>query len=323
MRRCRPPPCATSPARCSGTACSTRPRHRPPAGRGGPEPARPQPAAPAARLVHAGDAGHRLRDVRRHGGGGRARQEPLRRRLLRRPRRRAAAAGGRRPPCRVRAGPRGGPLPGHPRRHGADRAHPGGGVPDEPGPGAVDPRRERARPRDRSAPRRAGAVERPLAVHRGLGGRPGARRAARPGHRLPRSVVRAGRGAPHGARAAGRDPGPVRPAGVGAEPAHGRPVQRGDVPDARPRAAGRGAVSRPLLLSARPARRLEPALWAAGDDPVPVCGPAGGRAGGGGRAAGAPGEPPRLDRWTAVRRRWDPALRLRSAQSVRVLGDPA
>ena len=32
---------------------------------------------------------------------------------------------------------------------------------------------------------------------------------------------------------------------------------------------------------------------------------------------------PRLDRWTAVRRRWDPALRLRSAQSVRVLGDPA
>ena len=32
---------------------------------------------------------------------------------------------------------------------------------------------------------------------------------------------------------------------------------------------------------------------------------------------------PRLDRWTAVRRRWDPSLRLRSAQSVRILGDPA
>ena len=32
---------------------------------------------------------------------------------------------------------------------------------------------------------------------------------------------------------------------------------------------------------------------------------------------------PRLERWTAVRRRWDPTLRLRSAQSVRVLGDPA
>ena len=32
---------------------------------------------------------------------------------------------------------------------------------------------------------------------------------------------------------------------------------------------------------------------------------------------------PRLSRWTAVRRRWDPELRLRSAQSVRVLGDPA
>lgn len=32
---------------------------------------------------------------------------------------------------------------------------------------------------------------------------------------------------------------------------------------------------------------------------------------------------PRLDRWTAVRRRWDPELRLRSAQSVRILGDPA
>ena len=32
---------------------------------------------------------------------------------------------------------------------------------------------------------------------------------------------------------------------------------------------------------------------------------------------------PRLDRWTAVRRLWDPELRLRSAQSVRILGDPA
>ena len=32
---------------------------------------------------------------------------------------------------------------------------------------------------------------------------------------------------------------------------------------------------------------------------------------------------PRLARWTAVRRRWDPELRLRSAQSVRMLGDPA
>ena len=32
---------------------------------------------------------------------------------------------------------------------------------------------------------------------------------------------------------------------------------------------------------------------------------------------------PRLGRWTAVRRQWDSELRLRSAQSVRVLGDPA
>jgi FAD/FMN-containing dehydrogenase len=32
---------------------------------------------------------------------------------------------------------------------------------------------------------------------------------------------------------------------------------------------------------------------------------------------------PRLDAWTAVRRRWDPQGRLKSAQSVRVLGDPA
>ena len=31
---------------------------------------------------------------------------------------------------------------------------------------------------------------------------------------------------------------------------------------------------------------------------------------------------PRLDRWMAVRRRWDPTLRLRSAQSVRIFGDP-
>ena len=30
---------------------------------------------------------------------------------------------------------------------------------------------------------------------------------------------------------------------------------------------------------------------------------------------------PRLDEWTAIRRRWDPAGRLRSAQSVRLLGD--
>jgi FAD/FMN-containing dehydrogenase len=32
---------------------------------------------------------------------------------------------------------------------------------------------------------------------------------------------------------------------------------------------------------------------------------------------------PRLEKWSAVRRRWDPELRFRSAQSVRVLGDPA
>lgn len=32
---------------------------------------------------------------------------------------------------------------------------------------------------------------------------------------------------------------------------------------------------------------------------------------------------PRLECWTAVRRRWDPTLRLRSAQSVRMMGDPA
>ncbi len=31
---------------------------------------------------------------------------------------------------------------------------------------------------------------------------------------------------------------------------------------------------------------------------------------------------PRLDRWMEVRRRWDPELRLRSAQSVRIFGDP-
>ena len=32
---------------------------------------------------------------------------------------------------------------------------------------------------------------------------------------------------------------------------------------------------------------------------------------------------PRLDRWMTVRRRWDPELRIRSAQSVRVFGDPS
>ena len=31
---------------------------------------------------------------------------------------------------------------------------------------------------------------------------------------------------------------------------------------------------------------------------------------------------PRLEKWSQVRRRWDPELRIRSAQSVRVLGDP-
>ncbi|MGH9320297.1 MAG: FAD-binding oxidoreductase, partial [Vicinamibacteria bacterium] len=31
---------------------------------------------------------------------------------------------------------------------------------------------------------------------------------------------------------------------------------------------------------------------------------------------------PRLAKWSDVRRRWDPELRIRSAQSVRVLGDP-
>ncbi len=32
---------------------------------------------------------------------------------------------------------------------------------------------------------------------------------------------------------------------------------------------------------------------------------------------------PRLEKWSAVRKRWDPELRIRSAQSVRVLGDPS
>jgi FAD/FMN-containing dehydrogenase len=32
---------------------------------------------------------------------------------------------------------------------------------------------------------------------------------------------------------------------------------------------------------------------------------------------------PRLDAFNAVRRRWDPQTRIRSAQSVRLLGDPA
>jgi FAD/FMN-containing dehydrogenase len=32
---------------------------------------------------------------------------------------------------------------------------------------------------------------------------------------------------------------------------------------------------------------------------------------------------PRLSKWNEIRRRWDPGLRIRSAQSVRVLGDPA
>jgi len=32
---------------------------------------------------------------------------------------------------------------------------------------------------------------------------------------------------------------------------------------------------------------------------------------------------PRLDAWLAVRRKWDPGLEIRSAQSVRLLGDPA
>ena len=32
---------------------------------------------------------------------------------------------------------------------------------------------------------------------------------------------------------------------------------------------------------------------------------------------------PRLPEWLEVRKHWDPELRIRSAQSVRVLGDPA
>ena len=35
------------------------------------------------------------------------------------------------------------------------------------------------------------------------------------------------------------------------------------------------------------------------------------------------GMEPRLDRWMKVRRRWDPEFRIRSAQSVRVFGDPS
>jgi hypothetical protein len=31
---------------------------------------------------------------------------------------------------------------------------------------------------------------------------------------------------------------------------------------------------------------------------------------------------PRLDRWMHVRRAWDPQLAIRSAQSVRIFGDP-
>ena len=32
---------------------------------------------------------------------------------------------------------------------------------------------------------------------------------------------------------------------------------------------------------------------------------------------------PRLEGWLAVRRKWDPDRRMRSAQSVRLMGDPA
>ncbi len=32
---------------------------------------------------------------------------------------------------------------------------------------------------------------------------------------------------------------------------------------------------------------------------------------------------PRLEKWSAVRKRWDPEARIRSAQSVRVFGDPS
>jgi hypothetical protein len=32
---------------------------------------------------------------------------------------------------------------------------------------------------------------------------------------------------------------------------------------------------------------------------------------------------PRFDEWMQVRRKWDPELRIRSAQSVRLMGDPA
>ena len=32
---------------------------------------------------------------------------------------------------------------------------------------------------------------------------------------------------------------------------------------------------------------------------------------------------PRIEAFNAVRRRWDPDVRIRSAQSVRLLGDPA
>jgi len=32
---------------------------------------------------------------------------------------------------------------------------------------------------------------------------------------------------------------------------------------------------------------------------------------------------PRLDEWLAIRRKWDPTGKLRSAQSVRLFGDPA
>jgi hypothetical protein len=41
------------------------------------------------------------------------------------------------------------------------------------------------------------------------------------------------------------------------------------------------------------------------------------------RAADYRAMDPRLDHFLAVRRAWDPGLRLRSAQSVRLFGDPS
>ncbi len=172
-----------------------RPGERRGARRGGCSVDEAEPPLLFAPVVHSGDTRHPLRDPGRHGGGRRARQEPSPGGLLRRARPRPPPAGGGRAHPRVLRPGGARALPRHAGRHGADRAHSRGRVPDAAHPDAVDLAGERAHRELRGGAGASRGGGEGLAVHGLLVRLPRPRRRARPRHPDEGALGRAARGA--------------------------------------------------------------------------------------------------------------------------------